>query len=109
MAEIFPDASLSRIPATDSLLTTEHGGYDLHLVDVRDPQPAADNRPLAARVRQIEPQLEGIKLGDRWAVIFSPLDLSCALEKHEAVECRGYTQTSAARIGLNVLQYTLHP
>ncbi len=109
MTEVFPDQSLMRIPGTDSLLTTQHGGYDLHLVDVRDPQPAADDRPLAARVRQIEPQLEGIKVGDRWAVIFSPLDMSCALEKHEAVECRGYTQKSAARLGVNVIMYTLHP
>ncbi|WP_425396657.1 DUF4159 domain-containing protein [Aeoliella sp.] len=109
MAEVLPDDSLQRIPVTDSLLTTEHGGYDLHLVEVRDPQPSADDRPLAARVRQIEPQLEGIKLGDRWAVIFSPLDISCALEKHEAVQCRGYTREDAARIGLNILRYTLDP
>ncbi len=106
---MFPEQSLKRIPATDSLWTTEHGGYDLHLVDVRDPQPAADDRPLAARVRQIEPQLEGIQIDGRWAVIFSPLDMSCALEKHEAVECRGYTQTSAVRLGVNVVMYTLHP
>lgn len=108
-SDIFPDVSLERIPANDSLLTTAHGGYDLDRVEVRDPQPSTDDRPLATRVRQIEPQLEGIKLGDRWAVVFSPLDLSCALEKHEAVECRGYTREDAARIGLNVLMYSLNP
>ena len=108
MAEVLPEHSLERIPASDPLLTTAFGAYDLHRVSVRDPQPAADNRPLAARVRQIEPQLEGIQLDDRWAVIFSPLDLSCALEKHEAVECRGYTREDAARIGLNVLLYSLN-
>ncbi|WP_442483949.1 DUF4159 domain-containing protein [Aeoliella sp. SH292] len=109
MGEVLPNSTLERIPATDSLLTTAHGGYDLAKVEIRDPQPAADNRPLAARVRQIEPQLEGIKIGDRWAVVYSPLDLSCALEKHEAIECRGYTREDAARIGLNVLLYTLNP
>lgn len=105
---IFPDQPLEKISAKDPLLTTAYGGYDLHRVNVRAPQPQANNRPLEARVRQIEPQLEGIRLHDRWAVIFSPLDLSCALEKHEAVECSGYTREDAARLGINVLMYSLN-
>ena len=44
----------------------------------------------------------------RCAVIFSKFDISCALEKHEAVECRGYTREDAARIGLNVLMYSIN-
>jgi hypothetical protein len=43
------------------------------------------------------------------AVIFSPYDISCALEQHEALQCRGYTREDAARIGLNVLLYSLNP
>jgi len=35
--------------------------------------------------------------------------LSCALEKHDSLECRGYTREDAARIGLNVLLYALQP
>jgi hypothetical protein len=57
----------------------------------------------------VEPELEGIQIDGRWAVIFSPYDISCALEQHEALECRGYTREDAARIGLNVLMYTLTP
>ena len=40
-------------------------------------------------------------------MIFSPYDLSCALEKHDSLECRGYTREDAARIGLNVVLYSL--
>jgi len=29
-------------------------------------------------------------------------------ESHEALACRGYTQADAARIGLNVLLYSLN-
>ena len=50
----------------------------------------------------------GIQLDGRWAVIFSPYDISCALESREAIGCRGYTQKDAARIGLNVLLYSLN-
>jgi hypothetical protein len=80
----------------------------VRLVDIRDPQPTADDQPLAARTRRRAPVLEGLRLDDRWAVIFSPYDLSCALEQHEAVQCRGYSKEDAARIGLNVLLYSIN-
>jgi len=56
----------------------------------------------------VPPELEGIRLGDRYGVIFSPYDLSCALEKQESLECPGYTRDDAARIGLNIILYSLH-
>jgi hypothetical protein len=63
---------------------------------------------VSARVRQVEPQLEGVQLDGHWAVVFSPFDISCALESHQGIGCRGYTQQDAARIGLNVLLYSLN-
>ena len=77
-------------------------------MQLRDPETAAGAKPGTARTRLTEPQLEGIRIGDRWAVIFSPYDISCALESREALGCRGYTQQDAARIGLNVLLYSLN-
>jgi hypothetical protein len=58
--------------------------------------------------RRIAPKLEGIRIGDRWAVIFSPYDLSCALEKQNSLECTGYDRDDAEKIALNVLLYSLH-
>ena len=55
--------------------------------------------------REVPPELEGIRLGDRYGVIFSQFELSCALEKHDSLECRGYIREYAAKIGLNVLLY----
>ena len=54
------------------------------------------------------PQLEGIRIGDRWAVIFSPFDLSCALEKQNSMECTGYDRDDAEKIALNILLYSLN-
>ncbi|HEX3725993.1 MAG TPA: DUF4159 domain-containing protein [Pirellulales bacterium] len=108
MAAIFPEARLERIPPKDPLFTTEFGGEDLASVGRREPQRARGDGPLESQVRQGEPYLEGIKLGNRYAVIFSPYDLSCALENHESLECEGYTRADAARIGLNVLLYSFH-
>jgi len=109
MAAAFPDRKLERIPADDKLLSTEYGGFDLRTVSRRDPAAGgeAGGRSLDAAVRKVPPDLEGIRFGDRWGGVFSQYDLSCALEKRDSLECRGYTRDDAARIGLNVVLYSL--
>ena len=52
--------------------------------------------------------MEGVKIRGRWGVVFSPYDLSCALERQDSLECSGYVREDAARISLNVLLYALH-
>jgi hypothetical protein len=107
MAEIFPEQKLERIPIDHPMFSTQFGGDDLSRVERRVPQRTGEG-PLKSLVRQGEPYLEGIRLGDRYAVVFSPYDLSCALENHESLECEGYTRKDAARIGLNLLLYSFH-
>lgn len=109
MRAIFPDVPLTPIPKDDPVLTPACGGFDLSTVARRDPQQRARNEPLKAMVRKVPPELEAIKINGRYGVIFSPLDLSCALEKQDTLECHGYVREDAARIGLNVLLYSLHP
>ncbi len=76
-----------------------------HEVTRRDPQPAAPGQPTKSALRQVPPELKGVRFGEHYGVIFSEFDLSCALEKHDAMECRGYTREDAAKIGLNVICY----
>ena len=107
MAAIVPEfQELEPIRVTDPLLGTTYGGFDLRTVSRRDPKAAASGGgPLEATTRKVPPELEGIHFRDHWGVIFSPFDISCALEKHDSLECRGYTREDAARIGINVLLY----
>jgi hypothetical protein len=107
MKAILPDEPLRPIPAGDPLLSTALGGYDLSTVSRRDPQQRTGKQGPRAVVRKVPPELEGIKLADRYGVIFSPYDLSCALEKQDTMECQGYVRDDAARIGLNVVLYSL--
>jgi len=107
MALIFPKAPLERVPAGDPIWTTAFGGFDLKTVSRRDPQSTGSAGRLRAAVRQGPPAFEGIKIDGRWAVLFSPYDLSCALEKHDSLECYGYTRDDAARIAINVVLYAL--
>ncbi len=107
IALVLPGRVLEPIPADDPLFTAaEYGGYDIRQVELRE--PAGGDGPLAVRKRRVPPKLEGVRLGDRWAVIFSPYDLSCALERANSMECAGYGRDDAEKIALNVLLYSLH-
>jgi hypothetical protein len=108
IAAILPEATLEEIPADDPLYTKgEYGGYDVRTVTLREPAGGGDG-PMTARKRQVPPKLEGVRMGDRWAVIFSPYDLSCALEKQNSMECTGYSRDDAEKIALNILLYSLN-
>ncbi len=101
-----PTAEWSRIPASHPLLTSEYQGFDLSQVRVRRPrEPGADQAN--SKVEQVTPKLEGMTLDDRWVVIFSPLDISCALESPSSNDCEGYVSQDAAKLGVNILLYTL--
>ena len=110
LALVLPDVRLERVPIDHPLFSEAAGGFDIRQVERRDPAGRGGaNQPLRTRVLKVEPELEAMEIDGRLAVIFSPYDISCALEQHEALQCRGYTQRDAARIGLNVLMYSLTP
>ena len=107
IAAILPASTLEEIPADDPLFTAAaYGGYDIRTVSLRE--PAGGDGPMQMRKRPIPPKLEGVRIGDRWAVIFSPYDLSCALEKQNSLECTGYNRDDAEKIALNILLYSLN-
>jgi hypothetical protein len=102
-----PVARFRRIPADHPLFSREFRGYDLATVTLRDPQVRAENDPLKAKLERIKPLLEGVEIDGRLAVVFSPYDISCAMENHASLECKGYVKEDAARIALNVILYAL--
>ncbi|HEX6961907.1 MAG TPA: DUF4159 domain-containing protein [Lacipirellula sp.] len=106
---VLPEQRLQRIPTDHPLLSEVGGKFNIQQVERREPAAAQAGQPMRARTQKGPPELEGIELDGRLAVIFSPLDISCALEQHEALQCRGYTRQDAARIALNVLMYALAP
>lgn len=106
---VLPNNKLERIPADHPIFTPVSGGFDIREVHRREPAAVQAGQPIRSRVQRVAPELEAITLDGRLAVIFSPYDISCALEQHEALQCRGYTREDAAKIGLNVLMYSLAP
>ena len=107
MKAIYPDSQFVRIPATHQLFTSEFHGFDVTTVTLRDPQLRDEGDPLTAKLVKTAPLLEGLDIDGRTAVILSPYDISCALEKGASLECKGYIPQDAARLGANVILYAL--
>ncbi len=101
MAEITGVAP-APIPANHAIWTREFNGKRIDQVMLRKRDPAVKGG--FAEVLG-PPQLEGIEFEGRFAVVFSPWDLSCALENLTVSQCTGYTRQDAERIGFNVLLY----
>lgn len=106
MKEVFPERPVKRIPTTDPLLTHTFGGEDILSVTLRTLEGLSTDRPPAMVIRHVEPHLETLAIGDRYAVIFSPYDISCALDAHAAAGCDGYVREDALKIAMNVLLHS---
>ncbi|HJN11859.1 MAG TPA: DUF4159 domain-containing protein [Pirellulaceae bacterium] len=104
---IFPAQKLARIPTGHPLFTRDFGGYDLNQLTLRDPQMRAGDDPLTAHLKKVSPLLEGLQIDDRISVVFSPYDISCALENGSSLQCKGYVKGDAARLAINIILFAL--
>lgn len=103
--ELFPKHKLERIPIDDLLFSEKLNGKGRALTE-KNIQCRQDRN---AQPRSMAPWLEGIKVDGRWAIIYSKYDIGCALERHQSLDCRGYTPESALRIAQAAVLYSLSP
>jgi hypothetical protein len=102
-----PEAQFVRIAENHPIFSRELRGYDLSQVTLQDPQTRTSGDPLKSKLVRVKPFLEGVEIDGRLAVVFSPYDISCAMENHASLECKGYIKTDAVRIGLNIVLFAL--
>jgi hypothetical protein len=107
MQAVFDGLEMQRVPPDHPLFTSAFKGFDIPQVGLRRMQARRADDPVAARVDRVSPVLEGIEQDGRFVVLFSPYDISCALESPVSMDCPGYVREDAARIGINVLLYAL--
>jgi Domain of unknown function (DUF4159) len=98
VAMLLPNNPLVPIPHDDELYGTKVA-FDLK--DIQYTESAGGARGL--------PQLEGVKINNKWAIIYSKYDIGCALERHTGMECKGYTHESAVKIAANIVIYSMLP
>jgi hypothetical protein len=100
--ELFPKQKLQRIPINDLL-------FSKNLPEALTEKNIQCRQKRNAEPRSMAPWLEGIKIDGRWVIIYSKYDIGCALERHQSLDCRGYTPESALRIAQAVVLYSLWP
>jgi hypothetical protein len=105
MLKLFPDKKLEPIPLTDDLYSQDLNGTPIQTVRCRTEAAGAAGR--AGDFREVPPYLEGIRLGNRWVVIYSKYDIGCALEKHPSTDCLGHDHPSALKLGSAAVLYAL--
>ena len=57
---------------------------------------------------EVPPALEGVRIGNRWVIIYSKYDIGCALERHQSSDCLGHDYASAIRLGTAAVRYALN-
>jgi hypothetical protein len=106
MKEILPGSKMEAIPKDNPIWKEEsYSGYEIRNVEIRT--PIANDRGETFRTQTTHPLLEGIKVKGRYGVVFSPFDLSCAMENASGSQCKGYSKDDASKIAVNVVLYAL--
>lgn len=106
LARVLPDSPLKPLAPNHPLLTSAYGGYDLSNVTLQTPNRGGSGAVTIER-KTTAPIIEAAKNDGRIVVLFSPYDLSCALESQSSLQCPGYITEDAAKIGINMLMFLL--
>ena len=105
MALILGQDLLKAIPADHEIWTDASYGAPLTNLTLRIKGPDGTfpdkGDPIAA------PQMDYVTFDGRLAVVFSPYDLSCAMENKSVSSCSGYTRKDAAKIARKIVLYSL--
>jgi hypothetical protein len=110
MKQLFPNNTLEPIPVEkERLFSAELNGekIDDSNIRCRIKRPEGKQDRGEAGYRNMAPALEGIKIGNRWVVIYSRYDIGCALEKRPSTDCLGYDHKSALKLGRAAVLYAL--
>ena len=103
----FPNHRLQRITSDHPIFSEAFQGFDISTVRLRDPINRRNENRLEVRAEIVPPTLEALEINGRIVVVFSPFDLSCALENQVSLECKGYPREDAAKIGMNILLFAM--
>ena len=103
---------LKPIPAEHEMFHSMQG-FDVRQVKRRIPA-AGQSTSLNAEETTGEPLFEGIELKgvngapDRYVVVYSKYDISCALERQQTLSCAGYLSEDAVKLAVNIVLYALY-
>ncbi|MFG0261410.1 MAG: DUF4159 domain-containing protein [Novipirellula sp. JB048] len=103
---LLPASPLQTMPSSHPALTNAFGGFDITSVTIRKPTHRGSSQVIDRRSGA--PILEFASVDNMANVFFSPLDISCALESQNSVQCPGYPTEDAAKIVANLILFALN-
>ncbi|HEV8061783.1 MAG TPA: DUF4159 domain-containing protein, partial [Gemmataceae bacterium] len=103
--QVYPEGKLEAIPPNDPLFGKDVNGTAITTVRCRTELASGNGQ--SGEFRAMAPALEGLRIGNRWAIIYSKYDLGCALEKHQSTDCLGHDHASALLLGKAAVFYAL--
>ena len=106
IADLFPMHKLEEVPLDDVLFSKELNGVKLDEQNIKCRLKGTGPNE-ATLLRNVPPMLEGIKIDNRWVVLYSKYDIGCALERHRSSDCIGYDTDSTLKIGGAAVLYLL--
>jgi hypothetical protein len=80
-------------------------GFDLNDVVLIDPSSGSADIKQASRRGPAD--LDALEWKGRIVMLFSPNDLSCAMESKHSMQCRGYVREDAFKIAINMILFAL--
>lgn len=101
---ILPDNAMEAIPSNHPLWNRKEFGGKIGNVTLQIRNEGAVG---GFQKKMTPPLFEGISIDDQLSVVFSPYDLSCALENASVSQCEGYTHDDALAMARQVLFYYL--
>jgi hypothetical protein len=118
LTALVPNGKFEAMALDHPAWTNRFGGFDITNVEIRIPsqsgtnqkaavQKAVVDKPLIVARRSGSPVMEAMQVNGADTVFFSPLDLSCALESQNSIQCPGYSTADAAKIIAGVILYAL--
>ncbi len=105
MKTALKDLVWETLPPTHPMFGERFHGFDISRVRLRSPAGMGQSMQYVSKT--IAPVIEVGRLGERPVILFSPYDLSCALENQKSPQCTGYETEDAAKIGINMVLYAL--
>ena len=102
---ILPGSAMKPLPPGHPAFSADFDGDDIRRVTIRT--PIRDGRRQQINRRTSHPVIEAVNVDGVAGAFFSPLDLSCALESQNSVQCPGYSTDDAAKIVGNLVLFAL--
>ena len=105
-AKALPESRWRPVTPNEPLMQKNNqGNNDLSSVSLVD--PSTPNSDLKQAKREGPAEILALEWKGRTVMLFSPNDLSCALESKHSMQCRGYVRQDAFQIGFNLIRYSL--